>query len=277
MSAVNSDSFESLDVSRDEGVAYVTINHPPINLLDQALIRQLDALSRRLKKDRDTRVLVVRSADPDFFIPHADVQMIRDQKPSSSEVINELNGFQRMTERFRLLPQVTIGQIEGRVGGGGSELLLAMDMRFAAISKASLSQPEVALGIIPGGGGTQRLATQVGRSRALEVVLGCDSFDAVQAERYGYVNRAVPPDEITAFVDRLAKRIAGFPAEAVQRAKASVDAAVRSPHQGLIEENRHFEQLLKFREPGERMRRFLEEGGQTREGERDLVALLNRI
>lgn len=277
MTAETSQSFDSLEMSSEGGVTCVTINHPPINLLDQALIRQLDSLSRLLQKDRETRVVVFRSADRDFFIPHADVQMIRDQKLSSHEVITEPNGFQRMTERFRLLPQVTIGQIEGQVGGGGSELLLALDMRFAAIDRAFLSQPEVALGIIPGGGGTQGLATHVGRSRALEIVLGCDSFDAVQAERYGYVNRALPPDQITAFVDRLAKRIARFPTKAIQRAKASVDAALQGRHDGLTEENNHFQKLLKIDESGQRMDRFLQKGGQTREGERGLIELLSRI
>lgn len=277
MPPVNEQSFDSLDVSTADGVTCVTINHPPINLMDESLIKQLDTLSRRLKKDHETRVVVFRSADPDFFIPHADVQMISDQKQPSSAVNRELNGFQRMTERFRVLPQVTIGQIEGHVGGGGSELLLALDMRFAAIDKAFLSQPEVGLGILPGGGGTQRLATLVGRARTLEIVLGCESFDAIQAERYGYVNRAIPAEQITEFVNQLAERIAGFPSEAIQRAKASIDAAFSHPYSGLIEENNHFEQLLRTEDARERMQRFLQEGGQSRDGERVLTKLLDRL
>jgi enoyl-CoA hydratase/carnithine racemase len=113
-----------------------------------------------------------------------------------------------MCEAFRTMPKATIAVIEGRVGGGGSELALSCDMRFAALGQAVLNQPEVALGIIPGGTGTARLGRLAGRSRALEIILGCADFDAATAERFGWVNRALPPDELWPFVDRLAARIA---------------------------------------------------------------------
>src|SRR4029077_6198884 len=119
----------------------------------------------------------------------------------------------------------TIGKIEGRARGGGSEFLLSLDMRFAALGRATLGQPEVALGIIPGGSGTQRLPRLVGRGRALEIVLGCDDFPADMAERYGWGNRALPPARLGPFIERPARRIAGFPAEAIALAKSAVAAA----------------------------------------------------
>src|SRR5437763_17077314 len=143
-------------------------------------------------------------------------------------------------ERWRTLPQVTIAQLEGRARGGGSEFALSLDLRFGAIGRAILGQPEVAVGILPGGSGTQRLPRLMGRGRALEAVLGCDDFDAELAERYGWINRALPPAEIGPFVDRLARRIAAFPRLAVRLAKQAVDAAGGALEEGLLEEWRCF-------------------------------------
>jgi enoyl-CoA hydratase/carnithine racemase len=165
------------------------------------------------------------------------------------------------------MPKVTIAKIEGICRGGGSELVLSMDMRFAALGKAVLSQPEVAVGIIPGGSGTQRLPRLVGRGRALEVILGCEDFPADLAERYGYVNRALPPEELTPFVEQLAHRIASFPAEAIARAKAAVAEAEPAVVQGLIEEAHLFNECVATPEARDRMQAFLKMGGQTREVE----------
>ncbi len=165
------------------------------------------------------------------------------------------------------MPKVTIAVIEGRTRGGGSELVLAMDMRFAAHGRALLAQPEVALGIIPGGGGTQRLPRLVGRARALEIVLGCEDIGADLAERWGYVNRALAEDELRPFVEALAFRIASFPTEAVAHAKAAVGAAETHFVPGLLDEAHRFAQTLAAEQTITRMERFLELGGQTREFE----------
>ncbi len=274
---MKADDLNCLHAETRDNVLVVSIDHPPINLMDAALIKELNTVARRLARCPDIHVLVLRSSLADFFIAHADVGMIADQEPREDVHTPWINGFQQMTERFRRLPQITIGEIAGHVGGGGCELLMALDMRFAAIGSARLSQPEVGLGIIPGGGGTQRLARLAGRSRALEIILGCEAFDAETAERYGYVNRALPAETITGFVDRLATRIAGFPQEAVQRAKASVLAAEHDWESGLALENGHFEQCLRAPGTRERMRRFLETGGQTEAGERRLAELLANL
>jgi enoyl-CoA hydratase/carnithine racemase len=175
------------------------------------------------------------------------------------------------------MPKATIAVIEGRIGGGGSELALSCDMRFAAIGRAMLSQPEVALGIIPGGSGTVRLARLAGRSRALEIVLGCDDFDAVTAERFGWVNRALPPEELWPFVDRLAARIASFPAHAVAAAKASVLRAERGVEEDLLAESAAFAGTLTSPLTRTAMERFFTLGGQTPEGEARLGELAAEI
>jgi enoyl-CoA hydratase/carnithine racemase len=194
------DGYKCLKVRLDGGVAFVTIDHPPINLFDWALIGEMDRIGRELEADPAVRVVVFDSADPDFFIAHADVNLILSLPEASPGRPSEPNVFQQMVDRFRSMPKATLAKIEGICRGGGSEFVLSLDMRFASLGKAVLGQPEVAVGIIPGGSGTQRLPRLMGRGRALEVILGCEDFPADLAERYGYVNRALPPDELTPFV-----------------------------------------------------------------------------
>ncbi len=268
------DGYQCLRIRCDAGVAVVIIDHRPINLFDLALIQEMDRVGRELADDADVRVVVLESANPDFFIAHADVSLIQQLPRDVGAKPTELGIFHVMVERFRTMPKATIAKIEGRTRGGGSELVLSLDMRFAARGRAVLAQPEVALGIIPGGSGTQRLPRLMGRSRALEVVLGCDDFDADTAERYGYVNRALPPAELGPFVERLARRIASFPAEAIAAAKAAVDAAELPTRAGLLAEAHYFNQTLATAAAERRMRWFLASGGQTPEVERDLAAMI---
>jgi enoyl-CoA hydratase/carnithine racemase len=260
-----------LDLDVRDGRATVTISNPPVNLMTVGVFLELASLVERLAADDEVRVVVFRSADPEWFIAHFDVEAIlgfpTDQPPAT-----ELNLFHRMCETVRTMPKATIAVIEGRVGGGGSEFALACDMRFASPG-AVFNQPEVALGILPGGGGTTRLPRLIGRSRALEAILGCDEVDAATAERWGWVNRVLPPEELHGFVDRLATRIAGFPPHAVAAAKASVLAAEAGVTEQLLAEGDAFNRTLGEPRAVAAMQRFLERGGQTPEGERRLGAL----
>jgi enoyl-CoA hydratase/carnithine racemase len=259
--------YECLKIRSEQGVAFVAIDHPPINLFDMALIAEMDRVGRELEADSDVRAVVVHSVDPDFFIAHADVELILSIPADGPEQRDELGLFHQMVDRFRTMPKATIAVIEGICRGGGSELALSMDMRFAAQGRAVLAQPEVMVGIIPGGSGTQRLPRLMGRGRALEVILGGGDFSAKEAERYGYVNRALPPDELWTFVEVLARRIASFPGEAIARAKAAVAAAEPPVTPGLDEEARLFAECVATPEARSRMRAFLDAGGQTREME----------
>jgi enoyl-CoA hydratase/carnithine racemase len=264
-----------LRVDTVDGVASVTVDHPPINLMTIEVFFEIAQTVELLAADPDVRVVVFRSANPEWFIAHFDVEAIltfpTDQPPAT-----ELNGFHRMCETLRTMPKATIAVIEGRVGGGGSELTLSFDMRFASPG-AIFSQPEVALGIIPGGSGTVRLPRLIGRSRALEVILGCDDVDAATAERWGWVNRVLPDDELHPFVDRLAQRIAGFPPHAVAAAKASVVSAEVGVTEHLMAEGDAFARTLGEPSAQLAMRRFLELGGQTPDGERRLADLAGEI
>lgn len=270
--------YRLLDVRVQNRVATVTVNNPPINLITLPLYGELSALSQELENDPELAVVVLQSADPDFFLAHFDVEAIlafpTDGEPERQP---ELNEYHRMCERFRTMDKVTIACIEGRAGGGGSELAASFDMRFGVRGRTRINQMEVPLGILPGGTGTQRLPRLVGRARALEIILAGEDLDAETAERWGYLNRIFEPDEIRPFIERLARRIASFPLEAVRLAKASVTAADRPLHEGLVEEAYLFQRTLRTEGAQRNMRRFLELGGQTREGELEVGELNGKL
>ena len=268
--------YERLRLRVEDGVAFATIASPPLNVMTLALFGELARFSLETAADEAVRAVVLRSDDPDFWIAHFDVEAILQfpiDAPAERAGKVDDNPFHAMCERFRRMPKAVIAEIGGRVGGGGSELAMSCDMRFGARGRTVVNQPEVALGILPGGTGTQRLPRLVGRSRALEVILGCDDLDAESAERFGWLNRALAPDALRPFVERLARRIGSFPAPAIAAAKRAVLAAEPDWTEGLLGESFAFQQLLRTPEAQQRMRRFLARGGQTREGEKRLGAL----
>src|SRR5246500_5027900 len=203
--------FETLRVRTEGAVLFADISAPPMNLLGTELVRDLVSLIQRAEADVACQVLVFGSADPDYFISHVDVTRINEYREQAAK----LTGEPSIAMLFRYLSAsrlVTIAQIEGRVRGAGSEFVLACDMRFAARESAIFGQPEAGLGANPGAGGIQHLARLMGRARALEVMLSADDYDAELAERYGWVNRALPAKALGDFVRSLALRIASFPA-----------------------------------------------------------------
>ena len=267
--------FKFLKIRIDQGVAFVTIDNPPMNLLNMQLIGEFWNLQRKIAKDDDVRVVVFDSADPDFFIAHFDVSFLAVMPDEAPPKLDILTGMHPVCEAFRTMPKVSIAKLEGIARGGGSEFILALDMRFGAIGKAIVGQPEIILGIIPGGGGTQRLPRLVGRARAMEAILGGIDFPAELAEKYGYINRAFPPEELTPYVEDLAYRIASFPAESIAIAKQAVLTALKEPiFEGLLEESNLFLQACALPAAKERMNWFLQREGQTREKELNESGLL---
>ena len=259
--------YPHLAVTVTDGVAVVLIDNPPINLMTSTLFRSLAKVSVQLSEDDAVRVVVLRSANPEFFIAHFDVEAILDFPVDGEAVVeDELGGFDRMCETYRTMDKVTIAELRGRVGGGGAELSAACDMRFGDSETFMWNQMEVPLGILPGGGGTQRIPRLIGIGRAMEVVLGADDIDAETAERWGFLNRSVRGSMLSAHVDQLAKRIASFPPAAVREAKRSVRASVdRSLEDGLKYESYLFQVLLRDADAQPAMRQYLDAGGQTRD------------
>ena len=270
--------FQLLAVEVTSRVATVTIDNPPINIITLALYAELTQLVEELQRDPDLSAVVFKSANPDFFLAHFDVEAIL-QFPTEgdAERSSEPNPFHLMCERLRTMNKVTIAQIEGRVGGGGSELVASMDMRFGVIGKTIVNQMEVPLGILPGGSGTQRLPRLVGRGRAMEIVLGGEDLDAETAERWGYLNRIYAAADIDQAVSDLAQRIGRFPQPAVRLAKASVNAAELPLAQGLSEEAYLFVRTIRTAEAQTAMTKFMAMGGQTREGEMRVADLVDEV
>jgi enoyl-CoA hydratase/carnithine racemase len=262
------EDYQLIRIAVAAGICRATIDHPPINLLNLQLLAEIGRLTQEVAADDDVRVLIVDSADPEFFIAHADVELILDLPTDDTSLHDELSPFHATMELFRTLPKATIAVIEGIARGGGSEFALAFDMRYAALGKARFGQPEVAVGIIPGGGGTQRLPRLVGRGRALEIILGGMDIDAATAETWGYVDRALAADELRRFVDKLATRIASFPPGAVANAKRAVDAALEGDlATGLRIEDQLFRETLAQPVARERLQAVIDAGAQTREFE----------
>jgi enoyl-CoA hydratase/carnithine racemase len=268
------DDFTLLSVRIEAGICRATIDNPPINLFDVSLMVELDRLSREVETDPDIRVVVLDSANPDFFIAHADVAMIQSLPRDALAVPDrELGFFHAMVDRFRTMPKATIAVVEGIARGGGCELVASFDIRVAALGKAVFGQPEALVGIIPGGSGTQRWPRLVGRNRALEVALGCADIDAETADRWGFVNRALPPDEIWPYVEALAARIASLSPVSIAEVKAAVAAAEPDPVPGLLSEWMGFTRCLADDESAARMQAFLDTGGQTADYERRPITL----
>jgi enoyl-CoA hydratase/carnithine racemase len=263
------ENYKLIGVEVRGKVAYTTIDNPPVNLITRQLLEEFTRLSAEVDADDDLLVVVLRSANPDFFIAHFDVAAILEfpiDKPARhADYANAF--YHEMCERFRLMNKVTIAQIEGRVGGGGSELAMSFDMRFGVRGKTCVNQMEVPLGILPGGTGTQRMPRLIGRNRAIEVILGGIDMDADTAERWGYLNRAFEPGQIGPYVEWLAQRIALFPVEAVRLAKQAINSADKPLAEGFRDESYLFQQLCRTESGRRNMRKFLEMGGQTREGE----------
>jgi enoyl-CoA hydratase/carnithine racemase len=268
--------YRTLTRRDQNGVATIEFDHPPINLMDRDVIVDLLKLAKSLEADTTTRVVLFRSANPAFFIAHFDLgSQLHQPAPPLPE--GQASLLSALFTRFSKLPQVTIGELRGRARGAGSEFLLALDMRFASKENAVLGQPEVAVGLLPGAGGTVRLAQMVGRGRALEICLGGSDFDAETAERYGWINRALPDAELSSHCDALAQRIAGFPAAGIAHIKAVVDQVSAAPADALVQESQRFGADMNAPATLERVQWLMDNGGQTDgEMERELGANLAR-
>jgi enoyl-CoA hydratase/carnithine racemase len=198
------------------GLWTITFNNPPINMFVPATIDELGALMAELEAAPSVKVVVFQSANPEFFVAHLDVA-------KAAERPGVLDLWRDFVLRLSSAPVVSIAKVRGRTRGIGNEFVLACDMRFASRQNAVFGNPEVGVGLIPGGGALEWLPRLVGRSRALEFVLSADDFDADIAERYGWVNRTLDDGDLDAFVDALARRVASFDGRTLATAKAQIN------------------------------------------------------
>ena len=268
--------METLRTNTEGAVLFAEIAAPPMNLLGPELVRDLVSLIKRAEADDSLHVVVFKSADPDYFISHVDLTRVSEYRAEAAA----LTGEPSIASLFRHLSAsriVTIAQIEGRVRGAGSEFVLACDMRFAARQRAIFGQFEPAFGQIPGGGAAQHLTRLMGRGRALEVLLSAGDYDADLAERYGWINRALPAGKIDEFVGALARRIASFPAAGHAVVKDRVNAISLAPLEDFRRDSDLFGAGVTSSETQRRIQEALKRGLQTRDAEMDLAELIRDL
>jgi enoyl-CoA hydratase/carnithine racemase len=268
--------YQTLRVRAAGGVLSAEIAAPPMNLLGPELVRDLVSLIQRAEADEGVRVLVFSSADPDYFISHVDLHRIGEYRQEAAKLTGEAS----IALLFRYLSAsrlVSIARIEGRVRGAGSEFVLACDMRFAARETAIFGQFEAGFGQLPGAGAVQHLTRLMGRARALEVLLSAEDYDADLAERYGWINRALPAAELGDFVHRIAHRIAGFPAAGQIAAKDRVNAIALAPLEDFRHDSDEFGRSAATPQVQRLIATAMQLGMQTRQAELDLPALLDQL
>jgi enoyl-CoA hydratase/carnithine racemase len=213
-------------VRRSPGYWRVTIDNPPINVMGPEMVRQFQKLIDALEADEHVRVVVFDSAVDDYFLNHSDFLAKLEDLTAMPPGPTGLPPWPDFLVRLTHLPVASIALIRGRATGNGSEIALACDMSFASREKAIISQWEVGVGMVAGGGPMARLPGLIGRNRALEVLLSSEDIRGDQAEAYGYVNRALPDADLDAFVEALATRIAKFDKWAIGNTKRLVNTSL---------------------------------------------------
>lgn len=222
-------------------VVTITFSNPPVNVVTAETALRLHEIVTGLENDPDVQVVVFKSDVPDFFLNHFDLAAV-DDLPTPAE--GELPLWTDLVVRLSTARYITVGSIRGRTRGAGSELALALDLRYASLENAYFGQPEVGIGILPGGGGTEHLPRLLGRDRALEAILTSSDYDAAQAERWGWVTRALPDAELDAFVDDMVARLAASDAQALAAAKVAVNRSTLPPERDLVAAFGEFVQSL---------------------------------
>jgi len=263
----------------EESPAYwrIVFDYPPFNIVDATLYQALQGLLARMDASPGLRVVVFESANPEFFLAHFDLT----GKTGNITTAVGPSGLPILTDTFVRITRssvASIAKIRGCVRGVSSEFVLACDMRFASRENTSLGQPEVGVGLHPGGGGTERLPPLVGRGRALEIVLGANDFDGDTAAQYGYVNRALPDDELDGFVDALARRIATFDGRAIAAAKRLINQVSLPSADNLLSALNSFQTALTWPETLQRVEALLKQGLQQEKNfERQWPAMLDSL
>jgi len=269
-------ALETLAVRNQAGVLFAAIDAPPMNLLGPELVRDLVSLIQRAEADKTIKVLVFSSADPDYFISHVDLTKVAEYRQEAARLTGEPS-IALLFRHLSLSRLVTIAQIEGRVRSAGSEFVLSCDMRFAARETAVFAQFESAFGQIPGGGATQYLARLIGRGRALEVLLSAADYDADLAERYGWINRAIPATDLRDFVVALARRIAKFPDAGREAIKDRVNAIALAPTADFQRDSDLFGEEVQTAQTQHLIAAAMSRGFQTRHAELNLSNLLEEL
>ncbi len=269
-------NFQTLALRETGAVLEITLNNPPVNLMSAKMVEELFQLTGYLINNRDIRVVVLDSADPDFFIAHFDLEDLEPSfnDPGKASRYPDINVMQSLGLAWQNLPQVKIAKVDGRCRGGGLEFILALDMRFAS-RRSLFCAPEASVGFLASGGGATRTALAAGPARGLEVLLSARDFTAEEAERYGLINRCLEDGELGTYVDDLVTRIARRSPEVVTMHRAVFGQAFSPVVEPLFAAMAAENDGMRAGLAGEEMQAAIAghlKLGQTREVELDLPA-----
>lgn len=273
------ENFTKIKIRRDQYIIYLTFDNPPVNVLDGVLMKELFQFCNIMDQDDTIRAIVFESANKEIFLAHGDMNFVAN--PETFAVFgdfiedNLLNPMQQLHLRIKNLKQITIGKLQGFMRGGGLELVMSLDMRFAVENQTWFGQPETLLGIIPGGGGTQFLTNLVGKSRALEIILSGNPIDTNVATEYALINRAFSEDNLSLHVKSITDRINTYLPQVVKFAKAAVTSAEVASNNFELE-NELLGKLFSAPEAVEITLNALKNGAQTPNGERILETILEK-
>lgn len=240
----------------------IIINNPPINMYDTEFSKQLMVLMDEMEANENLKVVVFESADPDFFVAHVELLNVGDFPKGTGKTGLSI-AWPDMARRLEIAPFVSIASIRGRARGLGSEFVQAFDLRFASKEKAFFAQVEIGIGSFPGGGGMERLHLLTGRSRALEIILSGNDYDAQTAAMYGWVNRAIADQELDTYVDNFAKRIDTFDKQAIAAIKSIMNERAKlATNEEILDTQTKFFESLQWPEARQRIKNLFEKGLQ---------------
>jgi len=246
----------------------VTLDNPPLNLFDQNMIDDFQQLANELEANKNVKVVVFESADPDFFISHYDI--LGAAQGSAETTTNGV--WPDIALQFENAPYITVGKLRGRARAAGSEVLLAMDVRFGSREKTIIAQIEVGCGLIPGAGGLERLPKLLGRSRAIEAIVGAMDFDGDTAALYGWINRSIPDAQLDQFVEDFALRIQSFDKKTIALAKSIINERTQPINPADLQATQEkFFEALSWPQTQERLGVLIAQGFQQRDFELDLA------
>lgn len=249
--------LQTLTYQIADGIALITLNRPKaLNAINRLMLEELSRVLDRAEGDRDVRVLILTGAEEKAFAAGADITEFQELSPL--EALHSSQAFQAVFNRIERLPKPVIAAVNGYCLGAACELALACDMIFAS-DRARFGQPEINLGFIPGGGGTQRLPRLVGRARAKELIYTGEMIDAHEAHRIGLVNKVFPPAELMAGARKFAQQVTSKGAVSLELAKKVIDGGYEADlPSGLALEAEAFGLCFGTEDKTEGVRAFLE-------------------
>lgn len=260
--------MSKLTITRSNGIASVIIDNPPVNILTIDLINEINEFILSLKGDRDTKVVVFKSAHEKFFLAHLDLNLINGTQGGQAGCIE----FSRMINNIKEMKQLSVAVVDGVARGGGNEFIMACDLAYGTENSA-FAQPELFINIPTGGEGAVQFARRLGRGKALQALLTGADFTPQQAELLNIITKFIPKDKIDTFLNEILATLANWEVRDVVMYKEIIAASIKDEKAGAELELRYFLERAKESKTETIISAFLKHGGQTEREAEDLQGI----